>query len=71
MSTEHDTASGDELRVVPGGAPLPESEENRSDEDGVRARKVAEARLKIMNAYYLREDVRRELAERLILALGS
>jgi hypothetical protein len=45
--------------------------ESAEAEEGHRAQKVAEARIKILNGYYARSDVQRELAERLIFELGA
>ena len=56
------------LTAIPGGL---DPDDMPVEEGDLRASKVAEARLKILNGYYARADVQKELCERLIYALGG
>lgn len=48
-----------------------DGEDDEASSEASRAHKVAEARIKILNGYYSRSDVQKELAERLIFELGA
>lgn len=73
MTRNQDGRTPPKLEAIPGGksnshGTVPDPV---ADDDEIRAAKVAEARIKILNGYYARGDVQKQLAERLIYALGS